>query len=1277
MLYDPIFRTVKMLREIRTTVSPPYFDNHLWHTIERTPNIRLAGINFVMQEVAPTENVYLRNCTKSEEEVEIVCCCLEKCVQDTNILVQRSTLDLLLGHFPLSKAENKESFADFFQHDQTLRLVAASLTTLLRRDMSLNRRLFHWLSGGKSATKVSTPVNSTEESMPPSLSLGKEKENYIKSLLVESVRTHLKKTVTASPDSTFVAEHESKFSFSLSEIVRILITLLDRPEINSLLLDEILIDFIRCVQSIHSACSNGEMSGTTRTTGDDFNHPDAQITMQIGNMFFMNLAPTYVYDYLLKIVRTGYKNSFPSEIHSAGDLGARMSLPEACTTVEYVIDLNLPALTTFTDSDSDLSAGCGSGQLMAHLLLGIMDTTATLLRKEEEFDELLPCFRLMHNLVQKVSKIYFQAIRSMEVELEDRRASRELGESTGVEEKVELEQKIEEKPFAAIKIGDLLRQQVLPAYLDLYEKFLYAKFFKDKGTTQSEIDAAFWDRLDRTDKLWVLREEEVVQDSLLRVDDSLREKSDNNKASFWSDGLEVCDFSNLLTESFQEGLNQRQGSKKNATIPSIFSNGESWVVQSLSVLNSILQILSVNFKCYTAKNSEGNNSATFSSRVFENQSGIPKETFPSWLKMIVILMMSDSSEESSWTEIRFECSQILTHILSCGSSNGCSFLLMMTDSQLYYLKKYTYIYEILGSFLWSNIGNEHDEMTEKSCALLHKLAIQSPLRIEKFISASLTDCANFTRLIQYLRLFEDSPLRVGVMDKCIFKLLDQITDPECSLEIRFMVKDWVRSQLLENNLKHVLDPLLHELVYDPKLKDRFQINSFQRMYLEKSREASAASRTPMDGNASALSCTRDEDDATEGSFITSYKNQYDHLSKAEEPVISNQTTWLKKTLSCSTPDLSYAAHNNEDKDEDDNIDSSSDVEDTSTEMSIGLGIFGSSRSTGDIHLECTKEEDDDSSSVSSLPLAGGENLPSQDQLDQSLAQNNVIMITGPDDEHTQMVLQDSKDAQIKARGSPAKEFLGLGVNNTMSRKISYAPLLVYGSSNFKASNTPTPKCNPEMAPEIFPHFDSRRILYVMAKIQDLIHLCPQEFINCLCINFLNSSEQRFTNEVLQVLQIRSNQSLDELRNSTYLEFVINILIQFSVSLLPIIPNGDTIGAGDELEKENACMVDENIRVQVKALELIRIVVDKLHEFVVANGHGEKLSKGMKEFDQDESNDSKSGKGIHTMLALQSFLHYSYYLYGKSEDKGRHQMSQNPGSNIRFLSFICKYNAHVS
>ena len=68
-----------------------------------------------------------------------MCRALCLALRDSSALVQRAALDLLLIGFPVHQPQ--------FARQDMVGLVTSVLATLLRRDMSLNRRLFSWLLG--------------------------------------------------------------------------------------------------------------------------------------------------------------------------------------------------------------------------------------------------------------------------------------------------------------------------------------------------------------------------------------------------------------------------------------------------------------------------------------------------------------------------------------------------------------------------------------------------------------------------------------------------------------------------------------------------------------------------------------------------------------------------------------------------------------------------------------------------------------------------------------------------------------------------------------------------------------------------------------------------------------------------------------------------------------------------------------------------------------------------------------------------------------------------
>lgn len=63
-------------------------------------------------------------------------------LEDDNLLVRRSALDMLLQTMRIDSAAIKRA-----QHEDSTILMKAAISVVLRRDLSLNRRLYTWLLG--------------------------------------------------------------------------------------------------------------------------------------------------------------------------------------------------------------------------------------------------------------------------------------------------------------------------------------------------------------------------------------------------------------------------------------------------------------------------------------------------------------------------------------------------------------------------------------------------------------------------------------------------------------------------------------------------------------------------------------------------------------------------------------------------------------------------------------------------------------------------------------------------------------------------------------------------------------------------------------------------------------------------------------------------------------------------------------------------------------------------------------------------------------------------
>lgn len=182
-------RTDKLLLKISMNVGQEYFYSSLWRCIMKNSSIRLHAISFVI--------VHFNKKKSLSEQSYIFGYCMQTLVQavcaallDTNILVQRAILDMLLNCFPLHlnlsnemkqtmaspshQASSKSIQSDpntakspskqasdtsstgsqqrqYFKKIELVAIITAALTVLLRRDLSLNRRLSAWFFGNDSS----------------------------------------------------------------------------------------------------------------------------------------------------------------------------------------------------------------------------------------------------------------------------------------------------------------------------------------------------------------------------------------------------------------------------------------------------------------------------------------------------------------------------------------------------------------------------------------------------------------------------------------------------------------------------------------------------------------------------------------------------------------------------------------------------------------------------------------------------------------------------------------------------------------------------------------------------------------------------------------------------------------------------------------------------------------------------------------------------------------------------------------------------------------------
>ncbi|KAK3620077.1 hypothetical protein LTR56_023615 [Elasticomyces elasticus] len=168
--------------------------------------------------------------------------CFAAGLRDSNALVQRGFLELLVTHLPLN---SPVLMGGVEARDLDLLMSAAS-SILLRRDMGLNRRLWSWLLGPETKPAISpSPASSPSEerhSLGTSSSASQRQyfNEYAKASLLRSVLT-----MFTSGDLT---------AASRSRPYRICLSLLDRWEIGGAIASDV---FLPAMQSMYAFSKTG------------------------------------------------------------------------------------------------------------------------------------------------------------------------------------------------------------------------------------------------------------------------------------------------------------------------------------------------------------------------------------------------------------------------------------------------------------------------------------------------------------------------------------------------------------------------------------------------------------------------------------------------------------------------------------------------------------------------------------------------------------------------------------------------------------------------------------------------------------------------------------------------------------------------------------------------------------------------------------------------------------------------------------------------------------
>ena len=309
----------RLLESVCEAVQPLVFYGSLWECVAVNPAIRLAAISFVLRHIdrkVPMMNQVELFGSDPLVIVKAICAAL----LDSSVLVQRCALDLLALALPMHIEVIK------FSHEDLVDVMAAATSVLLRRDMSLNRRLYNWLCGTYEPTGSSKGHKRSDSEVSVddcSIYFG----HYSKSLLIEAIKALLQRSLENSDLQPDLKSY------------RLIMTLLDKPEVGGVILDQIMVDVFRSLY--HSS--------------QGVNKVNKQELVKSANLLFGTLESHYIWDFCGTQFSKASCQRFrisDTEIEAVNYVGSQdTTVIEMCALVDFLLDII--SIETYVETTSE------------------------------------------------------------------------------------------------------------------------------------------------------------------------------------------------------------------------------------------------------------------------------------------------------------------------------------------------------------------------------------------------------------------------------------------------------------------------------------------------------------------------------------------------------------------------------------------------------------------------------------------------------------------------------------------------------------------------------------------------------------------------------------------------------------------------------------------------------------------------------------------------------------------------------------------------------------
>ncbi|KAI8987465.1 Dopey, N-terminal-domain-containing protein [Mycotypha africana] len=232
-------QVVALLEAISETVELPYFYSCMWLVIISNPGLRPPALNYLLRKLPRiTDKEAVAMVLGGKENVSLMVRAFSATLNDQQLLVQRGMLELLVQNFALKNST--------IPYDDLVILMRAALGIVLRKDMSLNRRLYAWLLSNEESAQAQMLYFQTYAEKPAT--------QAVRSMLQYQHNNHY---TTVSWNTPVELEQQRPY--------KILISLMDKWEIGQPIVNNVFIDSLHSLRSIQLSPTEGGKTEVIRT----------------------------------------------------------------------------------------------------------------------------------------------------------------------------------------------------------------------------------------------------------------------------------------------------------------------------------------------------------------------------------------------------------------------------------------------------------------------------------------------------------------------------------------------------------------------------------------------------------------------------------------------------------------------------------------------------------------------------------------------------------------------------------------------------------------------------------------------------------------------------------------------------------------------------------------------------------------------------------------------------------------------------------------------------